>query len=322
MIPSSKSFVPFCERADAPRAGYGPHAAARSVTPGAVTGCRVHHLGLSLREVLVIDSMFCAYPELQQHFVYGDSTPEDRAHILLVNADDRTALNEWEQWHAACPQVQGIMVTATPSRFPGRQTLAGPLSFRDCAMIISALVRADNDYARQVDDASIKTHTATPIRILVVDDSLAAREFMRIKLAGIATENLQVMVEFAASGEDAVAAERRNHYDLIFLGVTMDGFATCRQLRALGQARVVMVANSRTAADFQRGRAVGCDHYLTMPPPDTDLHTVLLLTALKKMRCLDIRRVSVIDQVVNAVTKHENSRHWLFTNEVAVSAPS
>lgn len=271
-------------------------------TAPVVARCRVHHVGLSVREALVIESVFRTYPELHRHLAYGTSTAEEPAHILFVNADNEVALARWEQFQLARPRAQGILVTGEPSRFSGRRTVAGPLCFRNCSTIVEALSSAGNAYFTGQHDSNGDAVTITAaneepaptrpqanalpvLRVLVVDDCAANRELLRRKLVDLARTTVPLHIDCTDSGEHALLAEQKRHYDLVFVdGMPgMDGTEVCRRLKALGPARVALLTDHRNAEDFRAGKAAGCDNFLDMPPTDTDLRTVLLLTALGKI---------------------------------------
>ena len=69
-----------------------------------------------------------------------------------------------------------------------------------------------------------------PPRILIVDDNETNRDILRSRLGPHGYELLE-----AADGEEALAATREHHPDLILLDVMMpkiDGIEVCRQLKS------------------------------------------------------------------------------------------
>ena len=69
-----------------------------------------------------------------------------------------------------------------------------------------------------------------PPRILIVDDNETNRDILRSRLGPQGYELLET-----ADGEEALAAARQHHPDLILLDVMMpkmDGIEACRQIKA------------------------------------------------------------------------------------------
>lgn len=250
------------------------------------TRCRVFHIGLDARETLVVEGVFRANPELAERYVFGaPPAADDDVDLLFVNGDDDGALRAWREVKALRPEVACLMVTGEPDRHPGLRTVARPLNFRNFSAILDAITSSDTPFLR-----SAANSAGGELRILVVDDSFPARQFMRFKIEELAAaSSICVQVDLADNGEQAVHLARNCPYDLVFLDVVMpgiDGYETCRQLKALQAMRVAMLTGRTTPVDFTQGRAAGCDNYLTKPPNDVDLRTVLRLTNLKKMTAM------------------------------------
>jgi two-component system OmpR family response regulator len=99
---------------------------------------------------------------------------------------------------------------------------------------------------------------------LVVEDS--------VKLAGLLRRGLQgegVVADVAIRGEDALWMAGSTEYDAIVLDVMLpgiDGFETCRRLRADGGWAPVLMLTARDAiSDRVAGLDGGADDYLTKP---------------------------------------------------------
>jgi CheY-like chemotaxis protein len=124
------------------------------------------------------------------------------------------------------------------------------------------------------------------LHILVVDDSSAIRELLAAKLKDLAVDSFRVDIDLAESGEDALAQARQKAYDLVFLDVEMPGIGgleACRKLKATSSARVAMLSGMKSAEAHDAGRAAGCDNYLTKPPHDADIRSILRLVSLRKL---------------------------------------
>ncbi|MGH8492542.1 MAG: response regulator [Moraxellaceae bacterium] len=123
------------------------------------------------------------------------------------------------------------------------------------------------------------------LHILVVDDSAAVRQYMSAKLKQLAATSFQVSIDEAASGEEAVECVRHKSYDLVFLDVVMPGMGgheACRQIKAIRKTRVAMLSSLKSGSDHHEGHLAGCDNYLTKPPQDVDVQSVLRIVYLRK----------------------------------------
>lgn len=245
------------------------------------TRCRVFHIGLDSRETLVIESVFRMNPGLASQFVFGAPTNDDPIDVVFVNGDSAQALGAWDELHRSHPETMAIIATASERDFAPARTVRKPLSFRNFENILETLSISG------VVPMDVQPPADERLRILVVDSSAPARQFMKFKLEELAGNSLRVQVDFADSGEKALRCAQENAYDLVFVDAAMpegmDGYETCARIKAEQPARVAMLTSRSAPVDFTRGRTVGCDNYLPKPPNDIDLRTVLRLTSLKKM---------------------------------------
>jgi two-component system, OmpR family, response regulator len=102
------------------------------------------------------------------------------------------------------------------------------------------------------------------VRILVVEDDLRMAAAIR---RGLRYEGL--VVDVARDGEQALRTVAATDYDAVVLDVMLpglDGFETCRRLRADGRWLPVLMLTARDAVeDRVRGLDGGADDYLTKP---------------------------------------------------------
>ncbi|MEU4692897.1 response regulator [Actinoplanes sp. NPDC023714] len=105
--------------------------------------------------------------------------------------------------------------------------------------------------------------TATPLPILVVDDSLTTRMLERSILESAGYE-----VQLAASGEEGLEKARAGRYGLVLSDIDMpgiDGFTLVERIRAdpkLTGVPCVLVSSRASAEDRERGKAAGADAYV------------------------------------------------------------
>jgi two-component system chemotaxis sensor kinase CheA len=104
---------------------------------------------------------------------------------------------------------------------------------------------------------------AEPLPVLVVDDSLTTRMLERSILESAGYE-----VQLAASGEEGLEKARAGRFGLVLSDIDMpgiDGFTLVERIRAdpkLGAVPCVLVSSRSSAADRDRGKAVGADAYV------------------------------------------------------------
>ena len=107
------------------------------------------------------------------------------------------------------------------------------------------------------------TTTTRPLRILVVDDDPA---MVGAITALVGTEGHQVITAY--DGLTAVKRFREEHPDLVLLDLAMpgpDGFSVAGQMRAVGQAPILVVSGESGEAAKVRALGIGADDYLTKP---------------------------------------------------------
>ena len=106
--------------------------------------------------------------------------------------------------------------------------------------------------------------TATrPLRILVVDDDPA---MVGAITALVGTEGHQVITAY--DGLTAVKRFRDEHPDLVLLDLAMpgpDGFSVAGQMRAVGQAPILVVSGESAEAAKVKALGIGADDYLVKP---------------------------------------------------------
>ncbi len=105
--------------------------------------------------------------------------------------------------------------------------------------------------------------TASPARVLIVDDEAPIRDLVRGYL-----EREGFAVATAADGPDGLAAVRSVRPDVVILDVMLpgfDGLEVCRRLRTFSDAYVLMLTARDEEIDRIVGLSVGADDYLVKP---------------------------------------------------------
>jgi twitching motility two-component system response regulator PilG len=241
--------------------------------------CRIFHLGLGAREILVIESMFRANPELESRYVFGPPTDSDPVDVLFVNGDDEAAVAAWQQQRQQRPELAAIVAVSGDAAFEHARVIRKPFDFRNFVDILDAITSTDASPEAQ-------EGAADALQVLVVDDSFPARQYMKLKLEEISAKaGIALQIDLADSGERALEVAQGHAYDIAFLDVVMpgmDGYSLCERLKALYSMRVAMLTGRASSVDYSRGRSAGCDNYLPKPANESDLRSILQLTALKK----------------------------------------
>src|ERR671928_2120620 len=107
------------------------------------------------------------------------------------------------------------------------------------------------------------TLSTRPLRILVVDDDPA---MVGAITALVGTEGHQVITAY--DGLTAVKRFRDEHPDLVLLDLAMpgpDGFNVAGQIRAAGQAPILVVSGESAEEAKVRALGIGADDYLVKP---------------------------------------------------------
>lgn len=100
-------------------------------------------------------------------------------------------------------------------------------------------------------------------RILIVDDDPRLRDLLRVAL-----ERAEHEVMVAADGQIAITHVARHRPDLIVLDVglpEMDGFETCRRIRATSDVPILFLTTRDDEIDRILGLEMGADDYVTKP---------------------------------------------------------
>ena len=136
-------------------------------------------------------------------------------------------------------------------------------------------------------------------RVLVVDDILANVKLLEARLQA---EYFEVLT--ASSGQAALDVCARERVDVVLLDVMMpgmDGFETCRRIKAspaTSHVPVIMVTALDQPADKVQGLEAGADDFLTKPVDDIALITrVKNLARLKMLNDEMVMRASTTQQM-------------------------
>ncbi|HSZ82004.1 MAG TPA: hybrid sensor histidine kinase/response regulator [Polyangia bacterium] len=153
----------------------------------------------------------------------------------------------------------------------------------------------------------------SPVTVLVVDDNFQNREVAEGHLVGAGYQAVQ-----AESGEQALEILKTQRPDLILLDVLMpglDGFETCRRMRALPGGNAIPILFLTALGDLGTHKAAldsGADDFLTKPINRTELLIrVRSLLRIKELSDEQTRNLTVISEQRDALVEAHRQKEEL-----------
>jgi CheY-like chemotaxis protein len=135
---------------------------------------------------------------------------------------------------------------------------------------------APGDARSSIDEASARSSSPVPPRILMAEDNMINQRVGKLILqrAGFA-------IDLTADGMETLEAHKKQPYDLILMDCqmpVMDGFEASREIRRLTLPQPVIVAVTANALVGERERCLkaGMDDYLSKPFQAEQLVAVVL----------------------------------------------
>ncbi len=265
----------------------------------------VEVIGFNQTELMALTSVFDLSSRRVPRFV-RHGAPETTPDILLVDANDLDAVrtlgernssgaiptimigesNRGTHWPLLARPIRWMKLFQAFDVAIGSQSgeAAKPVAARPATVTPSPVVQAESQFGgvppmpaqrpMSVGEMSGAWRAQNPQAesVLVVDDNLTVREFMKNKLAPF-----NFNVDYAENGEQAIGYTGQKHYTCIFLDVVMpgiDGYQVCKLIKANKSAQktaVVMLTSKDSPFDKIRGSMSGCDAYLTKPVDEEKL---------------------------------------------------
>lgn len=202
------------------------------------------------------------------------------ADVLMIDGADASAV-AWAEAQPWLAQASVIWINSAVPR-PGHMMARRPVQWPSLPMLLARTMEDGRVAAAPA--APEAGARATPVApasaakpILVVDDSLAVRAYLRSQL-----EARDYHVAEVASAEAALDAVAHAPFACVLMDVLMpgvDGYEGCRQIKAKHRGAsavpVIMLTSKSSPFDRIRGKMAGCDAYLTKPVDPGQLHDVL-----------------------------------------------
>ena len=197
------------------------------------------------------------------------------ADVVMIDAQDITAI----QWANTQPWLIGkpVIWAGAKAVRPGHMAIDRHVKWPILPVLLYRALEEAPSQAAPVAAADAAAPRQGNRRVLVVDDSLAVRNYLRSLL-----ERQDIEVVEADSAEDGIAAATTQPFACVLMDVLMpgiDGFEACRRIKAKARAGsslpVVMLTSKSSPFDRVRGKMAGCDTYLTKPVDPAQLHEVV-----------------------------------------------
>jgi len=224
------------------------------------------YIGLLEHEVNVLKSIFKLAPKLRKSYLLIEPDQVQSADVILVSADNPEAVNHWNIIKHENNLATSIMLSTHGESPDGDAVLQRPIR-------IQRLISALEDIVNERTLPSVKdSESSDLISMLIVDDSFPVRKYMEHKLPELIS--MPIQLSFASSGEEAIEKINQSPPEIIFLDVVMDGvdgYKTCKMIKARHSIYVVMLTSKKSPFDKVRGTMSGCDAYITKPPSDKQL---------------------------------------------------
>jgi two-component system, cell cycle response regulator len=209
------------------------------------------------------------------------------ADVVVVDTQDAAAM-AWAHgqpwlaektviWIDGSTVAQGHIAVKRPVAWPALpMIIARALESGSALNVRPSIPLTSLPVAAQAPDPALSCEG--PRSILVVDDSLAVRAYLRSVL-----EAQGFKVTEAVQVHAAMVCVLQARFDCILMDVLMpglDGYEGCRQikskLRGSQAVPIVMLTSKSSPFDRIRGKMAGCDAYLTKPVDPVQLKEVLM----------------------------------------------
>lgn len=220
---------------------------------------------------------------------YEWSADLKKVNIVIANADDEAAMQEWKALSAGNLSPTLLLVTSTDQIPAVKYYINRPFGPSKVLMLLDKIMEDRKNGIAESDTfaggggpvqrellRSAKVAVASRHRALIVDDSPTVRKQLVLELG-----SFNIQVDAAETGEEGLEKLKENNYDIIFLDVVMpgmDGYQVCKTIRRNPQTKqtpIVMLTSKSSPFDKVRGSLAGCNSYLTKPVDYENFYQVL-----------------------------------------------
>ena len=152
----------------------------------------------------------------------------------------------------------------------------------------------------------MSANSATPKRILVIDDEQSSRDILRIQLQAADIEVME-----AATGHEALQRMPELSPDVILLDVMMpdmDGYEVCTRLKQSPMHRhipVILLTTFDSVTDRVRGLEAGADEFITKPVARMELQARVRTMLRVKTQYDELERLLELRQALSYMIVHD-----------------
>jgi len=228
----------------------------------------ISHIGLSAKDQLLMRNLCRLSSTVMGQFTLVQDANSPQGDVLLINTQAERVEQTFKTLHQF-KQFRSIIALqdeehASNPWLPQAEILTRPMVLRRVTKVFERLVNQN----RLESESTSGSQT-----ILVVDDSLPVRTFMKQRLHDLLGN--QVAVDLACDGVEALQLIGNRPYDLVFLDVLMpniDGYQVCREIKSRQhKLPVVMLTSKGSTLNKVKAKMSGSNGYITKPPTDLAL---------------------------------------------------
>jgi two-component system cell cycle response regulator len=234
--------------------------------------------GFSEKKAEKLEKIFQATGNRERTYSIAKLT--DRTDLLIVDIDQQAVLDDKPLIEAMPPETPVVTVGQSDKPEGSDYHIKGLLLATRVIRVLDQVKiparnrqsYSDSEQAPEAGsyqaDAERAGEAAYAYAVLVVDDSELMRKTVALELK---QASLPLRIDFAESGEQALAMTAETAYDFIFLDVMMpgmDGYETCgriRQLAGMKKTPIIMLSARTSPLDEVKGVMAGCTNYVTKP---------------------------------------------------------
>lgn len=241
--------------------------------------------GFSERERRILRSVAALSTARSRRYAFSEQDA-GVSDIYLIDGDDVAAIATWNRIKGDGSTPTAFVVEGERPEF-GARCLRRPIVPSRLFALLDQMTAMDLHFLPELNIGRDLAAGAAPIevarqgvraigRALVVDDSPTVRKQIELGLRLV-----DVAVDFAETGEQALELFARNAYDIVFLDIVLpgiDGYQVCRAMKKdklRKQTPVVMLTGKSSTFDRVKGSLAGCNTYLTKPVESAVFQNVL-----------------------------------------------
>ena len=233
----------------------------------------ISYIGLENQEIKAIKILCNSENCLNQNFTLKPLEIDKDIDVVLINGDCKQSIQYWKLISKNHIGSVPILLSAKAVNSDDYRTVQKPLKFKGLMRTLNSIKpSAVND-----EDGSGKCFT----RILVVDDSFLALQFMKFKLEEVLQSFVNVKLEFTDNIEKALELTKRIPFDLIFIDENIpdrNGYKICTLIKQRSLARIAYLTGLKQRFGKRKRKRSEGDFYLSKPAKSKELLKIIKST--------------------------------------------